>query len=72
MLISFEKLVPLAYSETDMARVFAHDGAAIADSREFFKWLDAIALDEGQSRSLLASYVSGLRKDSHDPQAELA
>jgi len=72
MLFSFEKLIPAAYSETDLANVFAHDGAAIADSREFFKWLDALALDEGQSRSLLASYVSGLRKDSHEPQAELA
>ncbi|SEQ58124.1 Helix-turn-helix domain-containing protein [Lentzea albida] len=72
MLFSFEKLVPMAYSETDLARVFAHDGAAIADCREFFKWLDALALDEGQSRSVLASYVSNLRKDSDEPQPELA
>ncbi|MDT7785745.1 MAG: hypothetical protein QOF58_4164 [Pseudonocardiales bacterium] len=72
MLFNFEKHVPVAYSETDLANVFAHDGAAIADSREFFKWLDALALDEGQSRSMLAKYVSGLRKDSHEPQAELA
>ncbi|MGW6931517.1 helix-turn-helix domain-containing protein [Lentzea sp. NPDC054927] len=72
MLFSFEKLVPVAYSETDLARVFAHDGAAIAESREFFKWLDTVALDEGQSRSLLASYVSRLRKDSDEPRAELA
>ncbi|MFC3895932.1 helix-turn-helix domain-containing protein [Lentzea rhizosphaerae] len=72
MLFSFEKLIPVAYSETDLARVFAHDGAAIADSREFFKWLDALALDEGQSRSMLANYVSGLRKDSHEPRTELA
>ncbi|KJK45017.1 hypothetical protein UK23_27385 [Lentzea aerocolonigenes] len=72
MLFRSDKLVPVAYSETDMARVFAHDGAAIAQSREFFKRLDALALDEGQSRSLLAKYVSTLRKDSHEPQAELA
>ena len=72
MLLSFERLVPLAYSETDLARVFAHDGAAIADSREFFKWLDSRALDEGQSKSLLTSYISRLRKDSHEPPAELA
>jgi transcriptional regulator with XRE-family HTH domain len=71
-LFSFEKLTPVAYSETDLAQVFAHDGRAIASSREFFKWLDARALDEGQSRSLLASYVSGLREDFNDPRAELA
>jgi len=72
MLFHFEKLIPVAYSETDLGNVFAHEGAAIADSREFFKWLDALALDEGQSHSLLANYVSGLRKDSHVPRAELA
>ncbi|MCG8921964.1 helix-turn-helix transcriptional regulator [Lentzea sp. CC55] len=72
MLLSFEKLVPLAYSETDLARVFAHDGAAIADSREFFKWLDSRALDEGQSKSLLTSYISRLRRDPHEPPADLA
>ncbi|MET9630490.1 helix-turn-helix transcriptional regulator [Lentzea sp. NPDC006480] len=72
MLFSFEKLVPVAYCETDMANVFAHDGKAIAQSREFFKWLDSLALDEGQSRSLLASYVSGVRRDLDDPLAELA
>lgn len=72
MLFSFEKMVPVAYSETDLAKVFAHDGRAIERSREFFKWLDARALDEGQSRSLLANYVSGLRKDPDEPRAELA
>ncbi|MFI6099751.1 helix-turn-helix domain-containing protein [Lentzea sp. NPDC051213] len=72
MLFSFEKMVPVAYSETDLAQVFSHNGAAIAQSREFFKWLDAVALDEGQSRSLLANYASGLRRGLHVPRAELA
>ncbi|HEX8869266.1 MAG TPA: helix-turn-helix transcriptional regulator, partial [Lentzea sp.] len=40
-LFTFEKHVPVAYSENDLAHVFAHDGKAIASSREFFKWLDA-------------------------------
>lgn len=71
-LFSFEKHVPVAYSETDVAQVFAHDGKAIASSREFFKWLDSLALDEGQSRSMLADYVSGLREDLHDARPELA
>jgi transcriptional regulator with XRE-family HTH domain len=72
MLFSFEKHTPLAYSENALGQVFAHDGAAIRDSREFFTWLDARALDEGQSRSLLANYVSGLRKDLDEPRTDLA
>ncbi|WP_176946835.1 helix-turn-helix domain-containing protein [Lentzea fradiae] len=72
MLFSFEKLVPVAYSETDIANVFSHDGAAIAECRESFKWLDELALDEGQSRSLLTSYISGLRREADEPRAELA
>ncbi|MFJ8965547.1 helix-turn-helix domain-containing protein [Lentzea sp. NPDC102401] len=71
-LFSFEKMVPVAYSETDVAQLFAHDGKAIASSREFFKWLDALALDEGQSRSMLTDYVSGLREDLHDARPQLA
>ncbi|GLY53331.1 helix-turn-helix transcriptional regulator [Lentzea sp. NBRC 102530] len=54
-LISFEKLAPLACGEVAVGTVFTHDGGSIADSREFFKWLDAIALDEGSSRRILES-----------------
>ncbi|MEU3643420.1 helix-turn-helix transcriptional regulator [Lentzea sp. NPDC034063] len=72
MLFSFEKHPPVAYSENGLGQVFAHDGDAIRGSREFFKWLEEHALDEGQSRSLLANYVSGLREDSHDRRADLA
>ncbi|WP_086665026.1 helix-turn-helix domain-containing protein [Lentzea kentuckyensis] len=72
MLFSFEKHPPVAYTETDVAQVFAHDGRAIAKSREFFKWLETHALDEGQSRSLLASYVNRLREDFNGPRTELA
>ena len=71
-LFRFEKLVPVAYSENDVAQVFAHDGRAIASSREFFKWLDARALNEEQSRSMLTDYVGGLREDLHDARPELA
>ncbi|MET9229508.1 helix-turn-helix transcriptional regulator [Lentzea sp. NPDC003310] len=72
MLFSFEKHAPLAYGETALGQVFSHDGASIRDSREFFQWLDARALDEGQSRSLLANYVSGLREDLDEPRTDLA
>lgn len=72
MLFNFEKQVPVANSETDIGKIFAQEGAVIADSREVFKWLDAIALDEGQSRSLLMNYISALRKGAHEPQTDLA
>ncbi len=72
MLFGFEKQVPFAYSETDIGKIFAHEGAVIADSRETFKWLDAIALDEEQTRSLLMSYISALKKGTHEPMADLA
>lgn len=71
-LFSFEKMVPVAYSENDVAQVFAHDGKAIASSREFFKWLDARALNGEQSRSMLTDYVGGLREDLHDARPGLA
>ena len=36
MLFNFEKHTPVAYSENGLCQVFAHDGGAIRDSREFW------------------------------------
>jgi transcriptional regulator with XRE-family HTH domain len=71
-LFEFAKASPLAYTENDLARVFAQDSPAITSSRALFAQLDAVALDEEQSRSVLAAYVSGLREDSHDRRTDLA
>ncbi|GAA3626253.1 helix-turn-helix transcriptional regulator [Lentzea roselyniae] len=68
----FEKAPPVAYTETDMVQVFAQDSAAVEQSRRLFERLDAVALDEEQSRSKLAEYVSGLREDPHDHGTDLA
>ncbi|RDI22294.1 helix-turn-helix protein [Lentzea flaviverrucosa] len=71
-LFDFGKASPLAYSETDLAKVFAQDASAIKSSRTLFERLDAVALDEEQSRSMLAAYVSGLREDPHGHRTDLA
>lgn len=41
-------------------------------AEKLFARLDAIALDEEQSRRKLAEYVSGLRKDPHGSRSDLA
>jgi transcriptional regulator with XRE-family HTH domain len=71
-LFEFDKASPVAYTESDLANVFAQDPAAIVRSRKLFERLDAVALDEEQSRSKLAEYVGGLREDDHDPGPDLA
>jgi len=55
-----------------MGQVFAQDTAAVERGRRLFERLDAVALDEEQSRRRLAEYVSGLREDSDDPGTDLA
>jgi transcriptional regulator with XRE-family HTH domain len=71
-LFEFGKASPVAYSETDLAKVFAQDSMAITGSRKLFEQLDAVALDEEQSKNKLAEYVSALREDPHDPRTDLA
>lgn len=63
-LYKFEKALPVAYAETDLVGVFAQDGAAVKRAEKLFARLDAIALDDGQSRRMLEEYVSGLRRDA--------
>ncbi|WP_158102608.1 helix-turn-helix domain-containing protein [Lentzea kentuckyensis] len=71
-LFEFGKASPLAYTETDLAKVFAQEDRAITWSRKLFERLDAVALDEEQSKNKLAEYVSGLREDPHDQRPDLA
>jgi hypothetical protein len=68
----FAKAPPVAYAETGLAKVWAQDSPAIAWSRSLFERLDAVALDEEQSKNRLAEYVSGLREDPHDHGTDLA
>jgi hypothetical protein len=71
-LYEFDKAPPVVFSETDTAQIFAQDDVAVERSTTLLERLDAIALDEEQSRSQLAEYVSALREDSHVPRMELA
>ncbi len=72
VLYEFPKAAPVVFTETDMVQVFAQDKTAVVRARRHFQRLDAIALDEEQSRSKLMEYVSGLREDLHDPGTDLA
>ncbi|GAB2841536.1 helix-turn-helix domain-containing protein [Lentzea nigeriaca] len=71
-LFEFKNASPVAYTESDLAKVFAQDSAAVTRSRALFERLDEIALDAEQSRSKLAEYVSGLRGDLHGSGTDLA
>ncbi|HUQ61767.1 helix-turn-helix transcriptional regulator [Lentzea sp.] len=71
-LFEFDKAPPVAYTESDLANVFAQDSAAIAQTRTLFRRLEAVALDEQQSRRKLAEYVGPLREDHHEPRTDLA
>jgi hypothetical protein len=71
-LYEFEKAAPVVFTETNMGQVFAQDKTAVERGKRLFERLDAVALDEEQSRSKLAEYVSGLREDSDDPGTHLA
>ena len=57
VLWEYEKVLPVAFGETDLAKVFVQDPGAIARTRLLFNHLDQVALDEEQSRSKLAEYV---------------
>ncbi|MET9627032.1 Scr1 family TA system antitoxin-like transcriptional regulator [Lentzea sp. NPDC006480] len=43
-LYKFEKALPVVYTENDLARVFAQDGAAVKRAEKLFARLDCAAL----------------------------
>lgn len=57
ILWEYEKVKPIAYSETEFARVFVQDLGAIAKARQHFKQLEKVALDEEQTRRRLQQYL---------------
>jgi Domain of unknown function (DUF5753)/Helix-turn-helix domain len=65
VLWEYQKAYPVAFGETDLARVFVQDPGAIARTRLLFGHLDEVALDTDQSRSMLAEYV-GSPREEHD------
>ncbi len=71
-LLEFDKAPSLAYTDTDVAQVFAQDSAAIDHVTRLFRRLESLALDQEQSKSKLMEYVSRLREDPHGSGTDLA
>ncbi|MGW6930576.1 helix-turn-helix domain-containing protein [Lentzea sp. NPDC054927] len=59
-LFEFGKAAPVVYTESDMLQLWAQDTVAIARTKRHFQRLDAVALDEEQSRHKLLEYINGL------------
>ena len=58
ILWEYEKLKPIAYSESEFARVFVQDLGAIARTKLHFKQLENVALNVEQTRTKLAQYLN--------------
>ncbi|PWK85414.1 helix-turn-helix protein [Lentzea atacamensis] len=68
----YEKALSIAFVETDLANVFVQDPGAIVRTRLLFDRLAAVALDEEQSRRMLAEYVGRPREDLDDAGTRMA
>ncbi|MEU7477884.1 helix-turn-helix transcriptional regulator [Lentzea sp. NPDC042327] len=71
-LLEFEKAPPVAYTDSELAQVFAQDDAAIEVAVALFKRLETFALDQEQSKRKLMEYISRLRGDSNGAGTDLA
>ncbi|TWP47289.1 helix-turn-helix domain-containing protein [Lentzea tibetensis] len=63
---------PVVYTETLIGQLFSQDKRAVARCTQLFNDLDQIAMDEGQSRSLLMGYIGRPREDPNDPGSHVA
>lgn len=57
-LLKFKKLSPVVYVETMNSCLFMEDKATVDLHSEILESLDAVALDEGESRRLITDIVS--------------
>ncbi|KOV81391.1 helix-turn-helix transcriptional regulator [Nocardia sp. NRRL S-836] len=71
-LLEFEKAHSVAYTDSELAQVFAQDSAAVGQVTRLFQRLDALALDQEQSKRKLMEYISRLRGDSNGAGTDLA
>ncbi|SDJ56248.1 Helix-turn-helix domain-containing protein [Lentzea albidocapillata subsp. violacea] len=72
VLWEYEKAMPVAFTSTDLAKVFVQDPGAIARTRLLFDRLAEVALDEEQSRKVLADYVGRPREELNERGPRLA
>ncbi|GAA3634463.1 hypothetical protein GCM10022267_21410 [Lentzea roselyniae] len=68
----YEKRGSVAYTESDLAQVFVQDLAGVKRCKAIFASLDAVALDEEQSRSMVADLASRSREDLSGRKLHLA
>ncbi|SEQ70727.1 hypothetical protein SAMN04488000_10472 [Lentzea albida] len=63
VLWEYEKRSDVAFTESDLAMVFVQDDLGVKRCKSIFARLDALALDEEQSRSMVADLASRSRED---------
>jgi hypothetical protein len=72
VLWEYEKRSSVAYTESDLAMVFVQDLAGVKRCKSIFAQLDALALGEEQSRSMVADLASRSREDLSGRRLHLA
>jgi hypothetical protein len=72
VLWEYDKAMPVAFTSTDLAKVFVQDPGAIARTRLLFERLAEVALSEEESRSVLADHVGRPREELHERGPRLA
>jgi hypothetical protein len=72
VLWEYEKRSSVAYTESDLAQVFVQDLRGVKHCKSIFARLDALALSEEQSRSMVADLASRSREDLSGRKLHLA
>ncbi|MET9632157.1 DUF5753 domain-containing protein [Lentzea sp. NPDC006480] len=72
VLWEYEKRGSVAYTHSDLAKVFVQDDVGVKRCKSIFARLDALALSEEQSRSMVADLASRSREDLSDRRLHLA
>ena len=72
VLWEYEKRSDVAFTESDLAMVFVQDQIGVKRCKSIFAQLDALALNEEQSRSMVADLASRSREDLSGRRLHLA
>lgn len=72
VLWQYEKRSGVVYTESDVAQVFVQDEVGVKRCKSIFVRLDALALSEEQSRSMVADLASRSREDLNGRRLHLA
>ncbi|GAB2855133.1 helix-turn-helix domain-containing protein [Lentzea nigeriaca] len=72
MLWEYEKRSSVAFTESDLAKVFVQDLPGVRHCKSIFARLDALALSEEQSRTMVADLASRSREDLSGRRLHLA